>query len=172
MKKKRLGEALHERGKITAADLEKVIAEQQGKLIHLGELLLDRGIVAKTDLASALEDTSGTPYLDCAEVTPTPEALRLIPQAMAERLLALPIRIEQERLVVAMASPQNLAALDELRFKSGREISPRQSFRSEIQAAIAHSYGGDSSNSASSPSRIRKRSRKCRRTCGSARRRR
>src|SRR5580692_5705957 len=107
MKKKRLGEALHERGKITAADLEKVIAEQQGKLIHLGELLLDRGIVAKTDLASALEDTSGTPYLDCAEVTPTPEALRLIPQAMAERLLALPIRIEQERLVVAMASPQN-----------------------------------------------------------------
>ena len=147
MKKKRLGEALHERGKITSAELEKVIAEQQGKLIHLGEMLLDHGIVAKADLASALEETSGTPYLDCTDVTPTPEVLRLIPQAMAERLLALPIRIEQERLVVAMASPQNLTALDELRFKSGREISPRQSFRSEIQAAIANCYRGDNRES-------------------------
>jgi type IV pilus assembly protein PilB len=147
MKKKRLGEALHERGKITSAELEKVIAEQQGKLIHLGEMLLDHGIVAKADLASALEETSGIPYLDCTDVTPTPEVLRLIPQAMAERLLALPIRIEQERLVVAMASPQNLTALDELRFKSGREISPRQSFRSEIQAAIANCYRGDNRES-------------------------
>jgi type IV pilus assembly protein PilB len=151
MKKKRLGEALHERGKITAADLEKVIAEQQGKLIHLGELLLDRGIVAKADLASALEDTSGIPYLDCMEVTPAPEALRLVPQAMAERLLALPIRIEQKRLIVAMASPQNLGALDELRFKSGLEISPRQSFHAEIQTAIANWYDGGNQKSATSP---------------------
>jgi type IV pilus assembly protein PilB len=140
MKKKRLGEALHERGKITSGDLEKVIAEQQGKLIHLGELLLDRGMVAKADLASALEDTSGIPYLDCTEVIPSPQALHLIPRAMAERLLALPIRVELGRLVVAMASPQNLSALDELRFISGFEISARQSFQSEIQVAIAANY--------------------------------
>jgi type IV pilus assembly protein PilB len=151
MKKKRLGEALHERGKITSGDLEKAIAEQQGKLIHLGELLLDRGIVAKADLASALEDTSGIPYLDCTEVTPSAEALQLIPQGMAERLLALPIMIEQKRLVVAMASPQNLGALDELRFKSGLEISPRQSFRSEIEAAIDTCYPGGSRKDATPP---------------------
>ncbi len=150
MKKKRLGEALHERGKITAADLETVIAEQQGKLIHLGELLLDRGMVTKADLASALEDASGIPYLDCTEVAPSPEALRLIPRPMAERLLALPIRIEQRRLVVAMATPQNLGALDELRFKSGYEIAPRQSFRSEIQVGIANSYAAEDPKAASS----------------------
>jgi type IV pilus assembly protein PilB len=151
MKKKRLGEALHERGKITSADLEKMIAEQQGKLIHLGELLLDRGMVAKSDLASALEDTSGIPYVDCVEATPSTEALHLIPRAMAERLLVLPIRIEQRRLVVAMAAPQNLGALDELRFKSGMEISARQSFRSEIQAATANCYPGEAAKPVTSP---------------------
>jgi type IV pilus assembly protein PilB len=151
MKKKRLGEALHERGKISTGDLEKMIAEQQGKLIHLGELLLDRGIVAKEDLASALEDTSGIPYLDCTQVVPAPEALKLIPRAMAERLFALPIGTEQKRLVVAMASPQNLHSLDELRFTTGLEISPRQSFRSEIQAAIASCYPGESQTAAKSP---------------------
>jgi type IV pilus assembly protein PilB len=151
MKKKRLGEALHERGKITSADLETVIAEQQGKLIHLGELLLDRGIVAKADLASALEDTSGVPYVDCTEATPSTEALHLIPRAMAERLLVLPMRVEQKRLVVAMAAPQNLGALDELRFKCGMEISPRQSFRSEIAAAIANCYSGEKGHASSAP---------------------
>jgi type IV pilus assembly protein PilB len=150
MKRKKLGEALHERGKITTGDLEKMIAEQQGKLIHLGELLLDRGIVAKDDLASALEDTSGIPYVDCTQGAPTPEALRLIPRAMAERLLALPLRIEQGRLIVAMASPQNLHALDEMRFSSGFEVTPRQSFRSEIQAAIAACYAGESGTLATS----------------------
>jgi type IV pilus assembly protein PilB len=150
MKKKRLGEALHERGKISSGDLEKMIAEQQGKLIHLGELLLDRGMVSKEDLASALEDTSGVPYLDCAQVTPTQEALQLIPRAVAERLLAVPICIENKRLVVAMAAPQNLSALDELRFKAGLEISPRQSFRNEIEAAIDTCYPGEGSKAENS----------------------
>jgi hypothetical protein len=42
MKKKRLGEVLRERGHISPADLTKAIEEQQGKLIHLGELMLLR----------------------------------------------------------------------------------------------------------------------------------
>lgn len=47
MKKKRLGEVLRERGHISHAELTKVIEDQQGKLIHLGELMLERGIVPK-----------------------------------------------------------------------------------------------------------------------------
>ena len=40
MNKKRLGEALREKGKISDDDLQKIVAEQQGKLVHLGELFL------------------------------------------------------------------------------------------------------------------------------------
>jgi len=140
MKKKRLGEVLRERGKISAADLQNVIEQQQGTLIHLGELLLDRGIVAKDDLADALEEISHVPYIDCSNINPEPEALKLIPRAMAERLSVLPIRIEHKRLIVTMVAPQNLAHLDELRFTTGLEISPRQSFRNELQAAIGQFY--------------------------------
>ncbi len=140
MKKKRLGEALRERGKISAADLQNMISQQQGTLIHLGELLLDRGIVAKEDLAEALEEVSHVPYVECSSVIPEPAALKLITRATAERLFVLPLRIEQRRLVVCMVSPQNLVTLDELRFTTGLEVSPRQSFRTELQAAIAHYY--------------------------------
>ncbi|HEV7968575.1 MAG TPA: ATPase, T2SS/T4P/T4SS family [Candidatus Acidoferrales bacterium] len=140
MKKKRLGEALRERGKISAADLQNMIGEQQGRFIHLGELLLDRGIVSKEDLAEALEEVSHVPYFECGSITPEPEILKLIPAAMAERLCVLPMRIENKRLVVCMVAPQNLVTLDELRFTTGLEISPRQSFRNELQAAIAQHY--------------------------------
>jgi type IV pilus assembly protein PilB len=140
MKKKRLGDALRERGKISAADLQTMVNQQQGTMLHLGELLLDRGIVTKADLAEALEEVSHIPYLDCSTVTPQPEALKLISRAVAERLSILPIQIENKRLVVAMSAPQNLVALDELRFTTGLEISPRQCFRTELLAAIAQNY--------------------------------
>ena len=61
MKKKRLGEVLRERGHITPSDLTKVIEEQQGKLIHLGELMLQRGAVAKRDLGAALTEVTRVP---------------------------------------------------------------------------------------------------------------
>ncbi len=151
MNKKRLGDTLREKGKISAGDLEKIVAEQQGKLVHLGELMLERGVVGKEDLADALQEISKIPYLDCTTVTPTPQALKLVPRATAERLSVLPIRVEQSRLVVAMTAPQNLRTLDELRFSTGLEISPRQSFRSELQAAIARHYQGIAQSAGASP---------------------
>ena len=140
MKKKKLGEVLRDRGKITHAELQKVIGEQQGKVILLGELMLERGLVAKEDLGAALEEVSHIPYVDCTTIIPDPGALTMVPRSMAERLCVLPLQTDQQRLVVAMAAPQNLLALDELRFKTGWEISPRLSFRSELQQAIDRHY--------------------------------
>src|SRR3977135_656019 len=142
VKKKKLGEVLRDRGKISAEDLTLAVSEQQGKVLHLGELMLERGLVKKSDLEAALEEVSHVPYLDCSEVVPDPEAIKLVQRATAERCCALPIRMEQERLVVAMAAPQDLGKPDELRFSTGMEISPRLAFRSEVLKAIAKYYGG------------------------------
>jgi type IV pilus assembly protein PilB len=140
MRKKKVGELLRDRGKISPADLEMVLNEQHGKVIHLGELMLARGLVAKEDLAHALEEVSLVPYLDCATIVPDAAAMKLIPRAMAERHCVLPIRIDHKCLVVGMATPQNLGLLNELRFISGMDISPRLTFRSDIEAAINKHY--------------------------------
>jgi hypothetical protein len=47
VKRKRLGEVLRERGQVSALDLNKAIEDQSGKLVHLGELMLERGEVSK-----------------------------------------------------------------------------------------------------------------------------
>ena len=141
MKKKRLGEVLRERGHLSTADLNQILLDQRGKRVHLGELLLQNNKVAKIDLISALAEVSDIPYLDCTRVQVDPEALKLIPQAMARHCNALPIAIHESSLTVAMAEPQNLQFLDELRFKSGKKIVPRLGFRGEIALAIDRHYG-------------------------------
>jgi len=54
MKRKRLGEVLCERGHISAVDLKKALQDQQRKFVHLGELLIARGLVNKQDRTAAL----------------------------------------------------------------------------------------------------------------------
>ncbi len=141
MKKKRLGEVLRERGHISPADLNKAIEDQQGKLIHLGELLLDRRLIAKKELAAALTDITHVPYVDCENLEIDPEILKLLPHSIAKRCSVLPIHCLGTKLVAAMAEPQNLQVLDELRFSTGMEIIPRLAFRSEIIAAVDKWYG-------------------------------
>src|SRR5580692_13079366 len=108
MKKKKLGEVLRDRGHISPADLHRIVGEQQGKVIHLGELMLERGLVGKEDLGAALEEVSHIPYIDCSSIQPELEAMKLVPRSMAERLCVLPLRLEQKQLVVIMAAPQDL----------------------------------------------------------------
>ncbi|MGH9680606.1 MAG: hypothetical protein ACRD4Y_11710, partial [Candidatus Acidiferrales bacterium] len=81
MKRKKLGEVLHDRGKISTTDLQGAISDQQGKVIHLGELMIERGLVSKVDVAAALEEISQIPYVDCASIVPEPRALKLVPRA-------------------------------------------------------------------------------------------
>lgn len=140
MKRKKLGEVLQDRGKITAANLQKLFEEQQGKMVRLGELILERGLVDKASLVKAIEEVSRVPYLDCAAVQCDPKLLQSVPRAMAMRLVVLPIRTEQSRVVVAMAEPQNVSTIDELRFTTGKEISPRLGFQAEILSAIVRNY--------------------------------
>jgi type IV pilus assembly protein PilB len=154
MKRKRLGEVLHERGKISARDLEKALEEQQQKLSHLGELLLERGLVGKSDLISALEEVSLVPYVDIATTPVDPATLRLIPREVAERLSVLPIRRDLSRLVVVMSDPRNPSAIKELGAIAGMTISPRLAFHAELREAIAHHYSQLSTESAETVSVI------------------
>jgi len=140
MKRKRLGDVLQDRGMLSAESLQQLFEEQGG--IRLGELILDRGLVDRATLIEALEEVCRVPYLDCSTVQCEPSLLKLIPKLTAVRLAVLPVRTEESRVLVAMAEPQNVATIDELRFATGADISPRFAFRSEILVAIARNYGG------------------------------
>jgi type IV pilus assembly protein PilB len=141
MAKKRLGDVLRERKHISVEDLERTLEEQQKTTRLLGELLLERELVSKDDLVSALEEAARMRYVDVRFATVERAALELVPRAAAERYCVLPLVREGKRIVLAMAEPQNLRCVDELRFLTGMDISPRLGFPSEISEAIEKCYG-------------------------------
>jgi type IV pilus assembly protein PilB len=139
-RKKRLGDVLRENLHITHEQLEQAIEEQRKSSHLLGELLLQRGLVAKIDIIQALEEVTRFQYVDCRFAQIDAAVLKLIPRSAAQRYSVLPLAREGNKLVTVMAEPQNLRILDELRFISGLEIAPRMGFRTEINAAIENFY--------------------------------
>jgi len=145
MSRKRLGDLLQEQGHVSHRDIESAVLEQRQSSILLGELLLQRGLVGKDELIAALQEITHTKYVDCQTAHVTPDAISLISRSVAARCCSFPVSLEGKRLVVVMAEPQNLALIDELRFISSMEISPRLGFAAEIKAAIEKYYGQASS---------------------------
>jgi len=142
MKKKRLGEVLAERGKISAADLSRALQLQREKSGYLGELLLQAGLVSKDDLVAILAEMSGVPYCDCSTLLPKSDVLLLVTGQLARKYCALPIESDGKSITVVMAEPNNFRAIEELRFKTGLKVDPRLGLHAEISQAIERLYAG------------------------------
>jgi type IV pilus assembly protein PilB len=147
MPRKKLGEMLRERGKISHQTLVSAIEEQAGKAVLLGELLLKRGLVTKQDLVASLEEVTRTSYVDPAPLTISDETLKLVPAKVARRFCALPLYLQGKKLTVVMLKPQDLVALQQLSFVSGLQITAKFGFREEIERAIERHYLGTEKSS-------------------------
>jgi type IV pilus assembly protein PilB len=86
-------------------------------------VLLDEGLVEEADLMKAVARRLGIEYVDLSEVTVDPAAASLVPENLSNRYTALPYAFDEGRLVVAMADPGNVLAVDDIRAVSGRAVS-------------------------------------------------
>jgi len=71
---------------------------------------------------------------------PEPEALQLIPEAMARKYTAIPLALNDNVLRVAMANPADILALEALATRSQMRIEPEEASAEEIQDAIDFNY--------------------------------
>ncbi|MEQ1833196.1 MAG: ATPase, T2SS/T4P/T4SS family [Candidatus Eisenbacteria bacterium] len=143
---KRLGDMLLEAKLITAPQLEQAIAEQRKTGQMLGSTLLALQMVEESQLMALLQRQLGMPLLDLDVLPADEQALAKIKEEMARRYVALPVEIEgRKTLVVAMADPLNVAALEDLRFHAGMFIKPVLAAPSQILEAIERYYHLDTS---------------------------
>ena len=139
--KKRLGDILVQQGSLSKEALNRAIALQNQKEMRLGEILLQDGFVSKGEIAAALEQLQGIAYAECPPASVDAKILERVSHAVALRCCALPLAIRGKELIVAMAEPQNLTFVNELRFRAGMEISRRFSFRHDVLLGIKKFYG-------------------------------
>jgi len=133
---KQLGELLVEEGKLTAAQLETAAAEQRRVGRSLGRILVELGMLAEGELLATLARQVGMRFVDLGSYPVDATAVTKLSEAMARRHLALPIGYEDGRLLVAMADPGNVVAVDDIRAVTGGDIRPVVATRADIVATL------------------------------------
>ncbi|OAT74353.1 GspE/PulE family protein [Parageobacillus thermoglucosidasius] len=136
--RKRLGDLLVEAGLITEEQLQEALREKAPGQ-KLGDALLQRGYITEQQLIEVLEFQLGIPHVSLYRYPIDPKLTNLIPKEFAKRHMVMPLKIEGERLFVAMADPMDFFVIDDLRLSTGFHIETAIASKDDILRAI-HTY--------------------------------
>lgn len=129
-------EALVSEGLITADNLAKAKAVAETKGTPLFAYLVSDGGISDEDLTRVTAKATKVPYVNLTDAKVNSEVLKLLPQDVAERYMAVPLGEMQHRLVVAMLDADNVQAVDFLSNKIGRPLKVYTASESGIRKVL------------------------------------
>jgi len=137
----RLGQLLIERGLIATEDLDRALELQRERGDKLGRILVDMGYLAQRDLLSALSAQLGLPIATLTTPPSAPELEGLSPRFLRQSLL-FPVAIDQAEgvLTLAMADPLDFEALNAVQTFSKLEVRPQLAAEQDILDALDRCY--------------------------------
>ncbi|MBL8867981.1 MAG: Flp pilus assembly complex ATPase component TadA [Planctomycetia bacterium] len=112
---KQLGQKLVDLGFLDDAQLDSIYEDMRTSDDKLHELVASRGLVNEDQLLQAQAELHGMKVQSLEDVKPNKDATAKVPQTMADLYKVAPISFESNVLTVAMADPNNLQALDDIR---------------------------------------------------------
>ena len=140
---KQLGDILLESGLVTPDQLTGAVEEQRRLGRSLGRVLVDLGYLTESQLVAALATQIGLRFVDLSDYPVDGSAVSKVSDAVCRRHTALPIGYDEGRLVVAMADPANVFALDDIRAITGLEVKSVVATKPDLVAAINRYHRGD-----------------------------
>lgn len=156
----RLGGILIKQGVITQQELEAAVLYQiraesaagrtlladaaaaeggmrAARLPRLGEALILLGICSDVEVACALAEQMEVPFVDLRATPPMQEALKLVPRALALEYGAVPVRLVEDKLLVAMSEPGTARVVEVLQEAAGTPVvlacAPETQVRDQLQ---------------------------------------
>jgi type IV pilus assembly protein PilB len=136
----RLGELLVREKLISLAQLRQAQEEQQKSGKNLGYTLARLGYISDTEITSFLSQQYRVPTVNLEEYEIEADILKLVNREQCEKHRVIPISRAGSSLVVAMADPTNLNAIDDLKFLTGYNIEPVIASETAIVAAVEKYY--------------------------------
>ena len=138
-----LGALLIDEGLLTDAQLDAALAEQARSGKPLGRLLIESGTISEAELVRTLARQVGLEFVDLNDRVVDPSVASVVTESLARRYQAIPIGWEDGRLVVAMADPSNVFAVDDIRAIAGAEVRTVVATASQINETIERFYRMD-----------------------------
>ena len=140
-----LGQTLLARGVISPDQLNIALTEQRKSKTALGKILVRLGFVTEATIRDTLSESLGQVAIDLSNTIIDHNALALVPKDIARRYQVLPVDYDQQsrKLLLAVADPSNVVALDQIRalIKDDVRIEQVLARESDISIGIEQHYG-------------------------------
>ncbi len=145
MSTNRLGELLVRNQLITDDQLKKAVDEQKKEGTRLGAALIKLGYIQEADLSTFLSRHYGVPSINLSEFDVDPAVIEVVPPDVAQKYQMVPINRAGATLIVAMADPSNIFAIDDIKFMTGYNVEVVVAAEAAIKDAIDKYYDQSSS---------------------------
>jgi type IV pilus assembly protein PilB len=136
----RLGDLLVQKGTLDHDQLAEALLQQDGSGERLGQVLVQSGFLSERDLLAALSEQLRLPLVDLRRTTPSDDALAALPEDVVRATGALPIRVADEGLAVAVSDVPDDATMQVLETAAGRPIAILLAPSAEVKRLIDKSY--------------------------------
>ena len=138
--RKKLGELLIAKKLIEPADLERVLAIQHSQGGRLGEALIKEGLVSPEDILSAVSLQSNVPVVELKDQKIDPDVLQMVPEEIARKATVIPLELEEDNLILAMAYPDDIHTVRDIATRTGKRVRIVLAFPTDILNAIDMYY--------------------------------
>jgi type IV pilus assembly protein PilB len=103
------------------------------------------GYIKEDELLSFLSAQYRVPSVKLSKIEINPATIKLIPSSTSKKYFIIPINRVGPKLTLAMADPNNIIVIDEIKFMTGFNVEPVVASETEIVDAIKKYYGGGGS---------------------------
>ena len=134
--RRRLGEILVDRGHLSPVQLDLALREQRRTKEPLGRILVGLGFLSEEILSRTLFEEEGTGFLSLRSLHLDPALLEVCGEEAMRRGLFVPVRREENAVLVAMANPGDVFVADEARKLLGAPLRIVAAPREEVLAAV------------------------------------
>ena len=140
-----LGQLLVEKGVISEDQLRIALLEQSKRHLPLGRLMVGLGFLSEATIRDVMAESLGQESVDLSSSIVDAAAIKLIPKDVARRFLLIPLALDKNlhTLTIAIADPDNIIALDQVRalIKDEYRLITQIARESEIIRSIDQYYG-------------------------------
>jgi type IV pilus assembly protein PilB len=144
----KIAQKLLESSLISQDQLSRALESQQSAGGTLSYNLVKTGAISEMAFAEFMGQVYNVPAVDLDTVDMDGAAIDLIPSDVATKFQVVPLKREGRVLTVAMANPDNIFAIDDIKFITGFEVRPVVATESAIKKSIDRMY--DSADSLAS----------------------
>jgi type IV pilus assembly protein PilB len=125
LKGRKLGRVLTKMGKVSREQVHEALEIQKTRKVPIGKLLVELGYIKQQDVAESLAGQAGMEYVDLTSFDVPEPAREAVSSELVNQYQIIPLEFNptSKRLKIAVKTPDNFRAVDDLRMLMGFNVS-------------------------------------------------